>query len=101
MIYRPASQALSLVTAHAPRNARPFIIIILILIIILFHLLESSAAITRQFDHEQLSVFQTAVIFVARSSDLLTDVPKNTSVYNEFDRTSTSIPFDTAEGNRK
>ena len=55
----------------------------------------------RQFDHEKLNVYQTAVIFVAWSSDLLTDIPKNISVYNQFDRASTSIPLNIAEGNGK
>ena len=55
----------------------------------------------RQFDHEKLNVYQTAVIFVAWSSDLLTDIPKTISVYNQFDRASTSIPLNIAEGNGK
>ena len=80
---------------------RPFIILILILIVILFPLPESTGAIMRQFDHEKLNVYQTAVIFVAWSSDLLTDIPKNISVYNQFDRASTSIPLNIAEGNGK
>ena len=55
----------------------------------------------RQFDHEKLNVYQTAVIFVAWSSDLLTDIPKNISVHSQFDRASTSIPLNIAEGNGK
>jgi len=55
----------------------------------------------RQFDHEKLKVYQTAVIFVGWSSDLLTGIPKNVSVCNQLDRASTSIPLNIAEGNGK
>ncbi len=55
----------------------------------------------RQFDHEKLKVYQTAILFVAWSSDLLTDIPKSISVYNQFDRASTSIALNIAEGNGK
>ena len=55
----------------------------------------------RQFDHEKLNVYQIAITFVAWSSDLLTDIPKNISVHNQFDRASTSIPLNIAEGNGK
>ena len=55
----------------------------------------------RQFDHEKLHVYQSAITFVAWSSDLLTDIPKNVSVHNQFDRASTSIPLNIAEGNGK
>ena len=55
----------------------------------------------RQFDHEKLNVYQTAVKSVAWSSDLLTDIPKSISVHDQFDRASTSIPLNIAEGNGK
>ena len=55
----------------------------------------------RQFDHEKLNVYQTAISFIAWSSDLLTEIPKNMAVHNQFDRTSTSIPLNIAEGNGK
>ena len=55
----------------------------------------------RQFDHEKLNVYQTAITFVAWSSDLLTEIPKNMAVHNQFDRASTSIPLNIAEGNGK
>ena len=55
----------------------------------------------RQFDHEKLNVYQTAITFVVWSSDLLTDIPKNVAVHNQLDRASTSIPLNIAEGNGK
>ncbi len=55
----------------------------------------------RQFDHEKLSVYQAAIKFVAWSSDLLNDVPKGLAVHNQFDRATTSIPLNIAEGNGK
>ncbi len=55
----------------------------------------------RQFDHEKLNVYQTAITFVVWSSDLLTDIPKRIAVHNQFDRASTSIPLNIAEGNGK
>ena len=55
----------------------------------------------RQFDHEKLNVYQTAITFVAWSSELLTDIPKNISVHSQFDRASTSIALNIAEGNGK
>ena len=55
----------------------------------------------KQFDHEKLKVYHATITFVAWSSDLLTDIPKNVSVHNQFDRASTSIPLNIAEGNGK
>ena len=55
----------------------------------------------RQFDHEKLNVYQSSIKFVAWSSDVLTDIPKNLSVHNQLDRASTSIPLNIAEGNGK
>ena len=55
----------------------------------------------RQFDHEKLNVYRTAITFVAWSSDLLTEIPKSIAVHNQFDRASTSIPLNIAEGNGK
>ena len=55
----------------------------------------------RQFDHEKLKVYQASITFVAWASDLLTDIPKTSSVHNQFDRASTSIPLNIAEGNGK
>ncbi len=58
-------------------------------------------ATLRQFDHEKLNVYQIAITCVAWSADLLTEIPKNISVHNQFDRASTSIPLNIAEGNGK
>ncbi len=58
-------------------------------------------AIVKQFDHEKLNVYQSAVAFVAWANDLLDRVPKNSSVHNQLDRASTSIPLNIAEGNGK
>ncbi len=55
----------------------------------------------RQFDHEKLNVYQASIQFVAWSSDLLTDIPRNFAIHNQFDRASTSIPLNIAEGNGK
>jgi len=54
-----------------------------------------------QFDHEKLNVYQASITFVAWSSDLLTDIPKNMAVHRQLDRAATSIPLNIAEGNGK
>ncbi len=55
----------------------------------------------RQFDHEKLAVYQSAIKFVAWISELLDNVPKSLAVHNQLDRASTSIPLNIAEGNGK
>jgi four helix bundle protein len=55
----------------------------------------------RQFDHDKLAVYQAAIRFVTWSSDILTDIPKGLAVHNQFDRATTSIPLNIAEGNGK
>ena len=55
----------------------------------------------KPFDHEKLKVYHATITFGAWSSDLLTDIPKSISVHNQFDRASTSIPLNIAEGNGK
>jgi len=66
-----------------------------------FQALDSPGAILKQFDHEKLKVYHATITFVAWVSDLLTDIPKSVSVHNQFDRASTSIPLNIAEGNGK
>ena len=53
------------------------------------------------FDHEKLDVYKDSIRFVAYAEALLADVPKNLAVHNQFDRASTSIPLNIAEGNGK
>ncbi|NOZ38780.1 MAG: four helix bundle protein [Planctomycetes bacterium] len=55
----------------------------------------------QKFDHEKLKVYQKSIQFVDWSTDLLSCVPKSCAVYNQFDRASTSIPLNLAEGNGK
>ena len=55
----------------------------------------------KPFDHEKLKVYHATITFLAWVSDLLTDIPKSVSVHNQFDRASTSIPLNIAEGNGK
>ena len=52
-----------------------------------------------QFDHEKLNVYQDAIGFVSWVDELLEGIPKSLAVYNQLDRTSTSIPLNIAEGN--
>ena len=66
-----------------------------------FHTLDSAEANMKQFDHEKLKVYHATITFVAWVSDLLTGIPKSISVHNQFDRASTSIPLNIAEGNGK
>ncbi|WP_442506438.1 four helix bundle protein [Novipirellula sp. SH528] len=55
----------------------------------------------RQFDHEKLNVYQSSITFVAWATDVLESIPKTRAVHNQFDRASTSIPLNIAEGNGK
>ncbi|MEL6897671.1 MAG: four helix bundle protein [Planctomycetota bacterium] len=54
-----------------------------------------------QFDHEKLNVYRAAIAFVAWAEDLLDRIPKSVAAHNQFDRASTSIPLNLAEGNGK
>ncbi len=53
------------------------------------------------FDHEKLDVYQEFIRFVCWVDELLHEVPKTYAVHNQFDRASTSIPLNIAEGNEK
>jgi four helix bundle protein len=53
------------------------------------------------FDHERLIVYKKAIEFVAWIAELLVDVPKSLSVWDQLDRASTSIPLNIAEGTGK
>jgi len=53
------------------------------------------------FDHEKLIVYQKTIDFIAWVTELLHDVPKNLSVWDQIDRASTSIPLNIAEGTGK
>ena len=54
-----------------------------------------------QFDHEKLKVYQTAIKFVAWSTELIAQIPSKAAVKDQLDRASTSIPLNIAEGNGK
>ena len=58
-------------------------------------------ATAHQFGHEQLTVYQTAIRFVAWAAELLKTIPKGLAVHAQLDRASTSIALNLAEGNGK
>tara|TARA_R110000850_G_C9968531_1_gene465018 strand:+ start:2269 stop:2712 length:444 start_codon:yes stop_codon:yes gene_type:complete len=53
------------------------------------------------FDHEKLTVYQRSISFVAWTATILEKAPKTSSLHNQLDRASTSIPLNIAEGNGK
>jgi len=55
----------------------------------------------RLFDHEKLEVYQQSVAFVAWLEPLLQKIPKTIAVRDPWDRASTSIVLNMAEGNGK
>jgi four helix bundle protein len=56
---------------------------------------------SRQFDHEKLTVYQRSIDFVAWADSLLETLPGSLAVSKQLDRASTSIPLNIAEGNGK
>jgi four helix bundle protein len=53
------------------------------------------------FDHEKLNVYGKTLEFIAWATAILERVPKTMAVYNQLDRSSTSIPLNIAEGTGK
>src|ERR1035438_3145078 len=53
------------------------------------------------FDHEKLIAYRRSIQFVAWSSPLLEKLPAKLAVSDQFDRASTSVPLNIAEGNAK
>jgi four helix bundle protein len=53
------------------------------------------------FDHEKLTVYQSAIAFITWSTDLLAQVDGKAAVKDQLDRASTSIALNIAEGNGK
>ena len=50
------------------------------------------------FDHEKLNVYAKTLEFVGFATTILEHVPKTIAIYGQFDRSSTSIPLNIAEG---
>jgi four helix bundle protein len=53
------------------------------------------------FDHEKLTVYQSAIRFVTWSTDLLAEISAKAAAKDQLDRASTSVPLNIAEGNGK
>ena len=53
------------------------------------------------FDHEKLTVYQSAIKFITWSTDLLVEVKGKAAVKDQLDRASTSVALNIAEGNGK
>jgi four helix bundle protein len=53
------------------------------------------------FDHERLTVYKRSIDLITWTTELLADVPKSLSVWDQLDRASTSIPLNIAEGTGK
>jgi four helix bundle protein len=53
------------------------------------------------FDHEKLEVYRVSLAFIRWLEPLLQKFPKSSSVRDQLDRASTSIPLNLAEGNGK
>jgi len=53
------------------------------------------------FDHEKLDVYQEAIGFCGWVGEFLTAISAKAAAKDQFDRASTSIPLNIAEGNGK
>ena len=53
------------------------------------------------FDHEKLKVYQTTIQFIVWLQKILENIPRKHAVYDQIDRSSTSIALNIAEGNGK
>jgi four helix bundle protein len=53
------------------------------------------------FAHERLDVYQNAIEFVASGQILMDSLPPGATARAQFERASTSIPLNIAEGNAK
>ncbi len=53
------------------------------------------------FDHEKLVAYQRSIQFVMWANHLLADSSPKLAVHDQFDRASTSVPLNIAEGNAK
>src|SRR5262245_15944096 len=51
------------------------------------------------FSHEKLHLYEASVAFVAWGTDQLELIPKASSLWDQLDRASGSIPINIAEGN--
>jgi four helix bundle protein len=56
---------------------------------------------TRRFDHENLQVYQKAVQFCAWATPIIDGLTSKLAAKDQFDRASTSIVLNIAEGNGK
>jgi len=54
-----------------------------------------------EFDHEKLVAYQRSIQFVAWVDRMLEQVSSKLAVHDQFDRVSTSVPLNIAEGNTK
>jgi len=53
------------------------------------------------FDHEKLEVYRETIVFIAWVHELLETIDRPGDVKDQLDRASSSIAFNTAEGNGK
>jgi four helix bundle protein len=53
------------------------------------------------FDHEKLVAYQRSIQFVVWANQILENVSSKLAVHDQFDRASTSVPLNIAEGNAK